>query len=646
MSNESERAPDQRGEGAPDRRPGPPADRLSRRRVLGLLGAGTVTALLAACGGTSPTATTGGAAQPTSLVGGPANAGGAQPTSAAAAPAAAASGKKGGQFHGTTNYELPPTGHFNAYVTKNIIGGANYGELHEPAMAFYSWADNRYLPVLAEKWGFEGGENFTVTLKPGLKWSDGKPLTAQDVLTTFTARRLYNLQLFKYVDRFEAKDDRTVSFHMSTPSTVVERYVLREPIRSQAIYGQFTDPAYQLYQQGKDNTSDELKKIRGDFDQYRPTEYPASGPYMLDRKSMTEASAEMVKNPNGVNADVARFDKIKLYIGETPVVTPLVLNREIDYATHGFAVATDKQLQAQGVRVLRTPAHTGPAIHINFANPKLKILGDKRVRQAFAHAVKREDNAAVSLGESAKALKYMNGLPDSITEKWLTKGDLDKLNQYPYDQNKAAQLLQAAGCKKQGAQWLDPDGRAMEYELMAPAEFADWSPSAQDWGDQMTRFGIKTTVRAVTFTQVPVERREGRFELAYDGWGTGNPHPHFSWVATLLNKVQPLANGPYTSFDLKQKTDVVGDVDFQQLITDSALGLDLEKQKVNITKAALAFNELLPTIPIWERFLNAPAPEGVRVVGWPKDGDPIYQNTAYNDGYVNILIFNGTLGPK
>ncbi len=396
MANEPERKPESREEAVLEVHLGQLTDQMSRRQVLGLLGAGAATAVLAACGGGEATTTSGGSAQPTSLVGGPANAGGAQPTSAAGGPANAGGGKKGGQFNGGMNYELPPTGHFNGYVTKNIIETAIYGELHEPALCFYTWADNKYIPVLAEKWGFEGGENFTITLKPNLKWSDGKPLTAQDVLATFTARQLYNGQMFQYVDKFEARDERTVSFHMKVPSSIVERYVLRERIRSQAIYGQFTDKAYPLYQQGKTRDDAEIKAIRGEFDQYRPTEYPASGPYMLDRRSMTEASCEMVKNPNGVNADVARLDKIKLYIGETPISTPLVLNKEMDYNTNGLAVATDRQLQAQGVRVLRTPVHGGPAIHINFANPKLKILTDKRVRQAIAHAIKREDNAAVS----------------------------------------------------------------------------------------------------------------------------------------------------------------------------------------------------------------------------------------------------------
>jgi peptide/nickel transport system substrate-binding protein len=612
---------------------------LTRRQLLQVLGLGAGAAALAACGGSGESSgggTSGGTAPTVGASGG---------TAPTAAPGGGQSAKRGGQFNGAGTYELPPSGHFNAYIPKFMFGGFWY-ELVEAPPTFYHWSDDKYVPALAEKWGLVGGDTYELTLKPNLKWSDGQPLTTKDVVATWTLNRLFNNQMWRYVDRLDVKDERTVSFHMNNPSTVVERYVLRGRVRAAATYGEWADKLAPLYAEGKANTSDEIKAIRAEFEKVRPSGVIASGPYKIDTNSITEAQLTMVRNPNGWNADVARFDKIVLYNGETPVVTPLVLSRDVDFATHGFAVATDRQMQAQGIRVVRTPIYSGPAITINYANPKMKAWTDKRVRQAVAHAIKRDDNGVVSLGQSAKAVQYMTGFSDNQVARWMNEGDVAKLNQYPYDQAKAAQLLQAAGCRK-GADgvWVDPDGRRMEYEVIVPAEFADWSPSGQDFGDQLTKFGIKVDVRALTFTQVPIERREGRFELAYDGWGAGNPHPYFAFVTTILNKVQPLAGGPYTSFDLKQRTDVVGEVDFQQLIDDAAKGLDTNAQKANIGKAALAYNELLPTIPLWERYSNAPALAGTRVTGWPPEGDPMYQNEMYNDSYVTIMVADGRLGP-
>lgn len=621
---------------------------LTRRQVLGMLGAGAAALALAACQTTPP------AVAPTTAANNPPAQTSGQPTATAATtqqqPGTNQGGtdtKKGGEFHWTANYELPPVGHFNQYIPKTI-GNFTAIDFVEAPLAFYIWKTQKYTPALAEKWEMQG-DNFTVTLRKGAKWSDDKPVTSKDVVASFIMARLYNYQLFKYVDKVEAKDELTVNFHMSKPSHVVPRYVLRTKvgngIHSAATYGEWADKAAKFYDQGKDNNSDELKQLRTDFEKVRPDNIIASGPYMIDPKSITEASLTLVKNPKSWAADKVRFDSIKLYQGETPVITPLVLSKDVDYATHGFPPATDQQFQAQGIRVLRPPSHNGPAIQINYASPKMKPLTDKRVRQALAYAVKRDDNAFVSLAKSAKAQKYMTGISDSMAEQWVNEPDLKKLNQYPYDTKKAEELMTAAGCKKGGDGWIGPDGQPMAYELIVPAEYADWSGSAQDWADQVTKFGIKITIRAITFTQVPIERREGRFELAYDSWGSGNPIPHFSFVSTVMNKVQPLALGPYTSYSLKQKTDVVGDVDFEQLITATGEGTDDKVQKDNVTKTSLAYNEVLLNIPIWEKFGNNPALEGVRVKAWPPDSDPLYENDYYNDSFVIMWIYDGTLGP-
>ena len=62
-------------------------------------------------------------------------------------------------------------------------------------------------------------------------------------------------------------------------------------------------------------------------------------------------------------------------------------------------------------------------------------------------------------------------------------------------------------------------------------------------------------------------------------------------------------------------------------------------------RLALAYNELLPQIPLWERYGNNAAPD-IRVTGWPADGDPVYTNGVYNDPFVAVLLLDGVLQPK
>jgi peptide/nickel transport system substrate-binding protein len=99
------------------------------------------------------------------------------------------------------------------------------------------------------------------------------------------------------------------------------------------------------------------------------------------------------------------------------------------------------------------------------------------------------------------------------------------------------------------------------------------------------------------------------------------------------------------SFDVTQDTQSYGQVDLEKLVIQSASGLDEEDQKATVTELATVFNELLPIIPLWERYGNNPALDGERVTGWLPEGDPIYQNSPYEDSFTVIMLMDGTLKP-
>jgi peptide/nickel transport system substrate-binding protein len=393
--------------------------------------------------------------------------------------------------------------------------------------------------------------------------------------------------------------------------------------------------------------SPEGKQLNTDFQQFRPQQVIASGPFNFDYNSITNAQLTLVKNPTGVAADKVAFDKIVLFNGETPDVTPPVLSKDIDYATHGFPPATEQAFQQAGIRIIRPPVYSGPALLMNL--DKLTEFADKRARQALAYAIDRDQNGTVSLGQSGKAVQYMAGFSDILVPNWISGDDQQKLNLYPYDQSKAAAMLQSAGWQKVGDTWQTPAGTPAEYELIFPAEFADWSASGQNLADQLTAFGIKVTPRSVTFTQEPDQVDKGDFQMAIQGWGASTqPHPHFSFVQDLFTHNIPIAanlGGKGMAFPLKQTTDALGDVDLEQLVVNAPLGLDDAAQKTSVTTAAVAFNELMPMIPLFERYGNNPALEGVRVKAWPADSDPIILNAPYGDNFTIMLLLTGQLTP-
>jgi len=89
---------------------------------------------------------------------------------------------------------------------------------------------------------------------------------------------------------------------------------------------------------------------------------------------------------------------------------------------------------------------------------------------------------------------------------------------------------------------------------------------------------------------------------------------------------------------------VQGDANLLEMVDAAGAGSDAEAQKELISQVALAYNELLPQIPLWERYGNNPVPSRF-AAGWLPDDDPVYKNSPYADSFVVIQIMNGTLGP-
>lgn len=591
---------------------------VSRRRALQLFGMGTVgAAFLAAC-----------------------------------SPSEQAQNNAGQEFHGAWPYTVPPKGHFNIVtgITDGILTGISSGpyiDLVVPPAAMYLWKEQKYEGLMAESWSLDAAKKtYTIKLKSGLKWSDGKPVTSKDVLTTWWVLRLLRNVGWNYIDKVEAPDDQTVVFTLGNASTVFERYALRQQIYSDATYGEWAKKAQDLFGSGKDLTSDEGKKLNTDFQAFRPEDVVASGPFKYDTKSITNSQLTLVKNDSGFAADKVGFSKVVLFNGETPDVTPLVLAKNVDYATHGFPPATEKEFVDKGFRILRPPTYGGAALYINL--DKLPEFQDPRARQALAYLIKRDEAGKVALGDSGKPVKYAVGFSDLLVPSWLSSSDMSKLKTYDHNAQTAESLLTAAGWKKNGNSWLKPDGKPADYELSFHAEFADYSATGQNVAQQMSAFGIKTTGRGVTHTQMPIDVQKGNFQFAIMAWGnTAHPNPHFHYTNPLFTYNYPTSanqGGRGIGFPLRQTTSA-GPIDLEEAVIAAGQGLDEAAQKASVTKVALAFNELLPVIPLFERYGNNPALEHSRVEEWPADSDPIMLNGPYADNFTVLLMLQGRLKP-
>jgi peptide/nickel transport system substrate-binding protein len=549
-------------------------------------------------------------------------------------------GQDGAVFKGAWPFTPLPQGHFNTFVTDSFALGI-YQDLLEPASAFYLWASDSWQNVMATGWEIDG-ENFLLRLRDDCTWSDGSAFGAADAVATFNILRLQNNVLFRYVDNVTAVDDHTVSFHMFNPSSVMPRYVLRTRIAAASTYGDIAGRAQALFDAGKTRDDSEWQDLIAELNAYRPEKFVTSGPFTLDMADITDTQVTLHKRADSCLSPDVKFDSIVLYNGETPTVTPLVMNREVYYATHGFPPATELAFDAMGIRILRPPIYSGPALFFNYAANDL--FTHPEFRQAIAYAVDRDQNGAIALGRSGKRQIYMAGFSDNLLPNWLTDEQLAALNHYDHNPAKADELLSGLGLSR-GAdgKWQDADGNPLSFELSFPAEFADWSGAAQNLADQLNAYGLGIELRGVQFQQHDTDVRDGNFTLAIRGWGAGNPHPSFAYDADLrtYNTGTGGTQRPGMSFPLTQTVNGQ-EVDLDALAVATASGMDVDAQKAATAELAAAYNYLLPQIPLWERYGNNPAFPGIT---WPPDDDPVYINSPYSDSFVVLMILDGRLGP-
>jgi peptide/nickel transport system substrate-binding protein len=248
-------------------------------------------------------------------------------------------------FYGAWPYSMPPKGHFNEFATDNMLNSSPYQKVMYQPLAIHETVKDNWIPILATEWKIDNDKNtVTVKLRDGVKWSDGSEFTSKDVVDTMIIDKARNLTVWSYLTKVEAIDKNTVVYTLSNPSTIALRYILSTSPKPSSLYGKFADELKALFDAGKDNKSDEVRQVMNDkVTPFRPEKPVVTGAYMIDPATITDAQLTMVKNPNAWNADKSKFDKIVIYCGETEAITPLVLQKKIDFATHAFPVATDQQ---------------------------------------------------------------------------------------------------------------------------------------------------------------------------------------------------------------------------------------------------------------------------------------------------------------
>ncbi|QUX28165.1 ABC transporter substrate-binding protein [Nocardiopsis akebiae] len=548
------------------------------------------------------------------------------------------------QFTGVFDFDLAAQTRNVAVEDGALLMNSVYADLFLPAGAFYNWETHEWDYLLLENSAWEG-DDLVVTLRPGLKWSDGTDLTAEDLHQNYAIRILEAPAWsvgFPQITELERLDDLSVRARFDNPFPGIELQVVKHRIFSKSTYGDFGERAIAMVADGVRQGDDEHTEFNAEFIEFNPEEIITSGPYTFDRAQMSDARITLVRESTGYQGEEVNFEEVVVHKGDNRQASLLIQQGEVDYSTLATSAADQQAFRGvEGFRWIEHPGYDGCGLMFNYAaKPELK---DMRVRKALKHLLDGDQIGQVARGEAYDGVRYYSGLVDLQTEQIFTPEELAEFAAYDHDPDRATELLEEAGWTKENGVWHTAEGREASYEIIGVAGWGDFELTATQVEEAWNAFGIKTTARNVPADNPWGIWAAGDFEVAVRHWG--NPEIPQYWGAFQMNfLVENARTGetPGQDFDLKVDSPSQGEVDLEALVEAAKTAQTEEEQTEALKTMAIVFNELLPRIPIWTYKYLAPALEGARVESFPED-HPAAQNQIYRDNHIILSLMQGGL---
>jgi peptide/nickel transport system substrate-binding protein len=479
----------------------PRAGRL--RRFVGFIGA--VTLVVAACGtSATPSPATAVPASPVQSAAG-------SPTPSAAATPSQATLRVGWSSEPDT---LNPLTTYSTEAVEvlqliydNLIGyGLDLKPEPQLAASFEASAD---------------GTTFTFHLRPNAAWSDGQPVTSEDVKWTYEAIKKDSLgqyaQWLTHLIGVATPDPATAVISFDKPQAF--NPALAIPILPKHIWGTMT-----------------AKEIAA-FANDKPV---GSGPFTLGGwkkgESVTlDRSATFWGTP-----PIAAKVVYVLYANED-VEAQALKNGDVDVLTEVPATIWDGLSGAENVKALSLPSWSFHHIGINVSDSKTSkgnlLLRDKTIRQALSYAVDR--NQLVQLALAGHGKMGSSIVPAGLTD-WHWEPSADQaMNANP---DKAKQLLDAAGYIDRNGDGVreSPAGKPLEFRLIAIESTSVDVRAAQLFRDAAAAVGIKldlSTLDENTLGSTVYNTTAPDWDIFVWGWDSSVPDPGYMLGVPLCSQI-------------------------------------------------------------------------------------------------------------
>jgi len=482
----------------------------------------------------------------------------------------------------------PITVDFNPFHVDTALFGT-YGPIYEPLFFYNQLSADPPTPMLGESFSYSAdGRSVTIKVKPNVKWSDGEPLTADDVVFTLG----YGPNKTEKMISATATDATTVEVKYSTPQFTNE---------SQLLGATMIVPKHVW------------SKVTSYMKETNPKPV-GSGAYVV--KTTSDASYTLTANATYRDGAPPISDVQFLGLDSNQSGQDMLTTGQIDWT--GMFVANPDTVTADGA-IATMNQQQDPTVIVTCSDASKGCKGaqtDPAVRQALNAAIDRpalaEKAWAGLVGEANPAFVL---LPRD--QQWLGDPSLAPSPQTP-DAAQAGQILEAAGYAKDGKGFYAKDGKEIDLDLFSPDGWTDYNDAAKLIAEEAGKAGIKVTARTVSEAEYWTPVTNGDFQLA------------------MYGLTQSLVADPFSNYDqyfYGKSTAKVGDAPtrgqnysrYANPVVDAAVEAagatnDPAAKKAEYAKIQAQISKDLPYIPVVlnasQAFFNTRG-----FTGWPTDDD-------------------------
>jgi peptide/nickel transport system substrate-binding protein len=465
----------------------------------------------------------------------------------------------------------------------------------------------KVIPSLAKEFNYSAdGLSITFKLRDNVKWSDGKPFSADDVVFTYNLIKDNSLgQYAQWVvdlKSAEAPDASTVVLTFEKPQAFNPGLVI--PILPKHIWSSMSAKDIESF----------------------PNDNPVgTGPFkFVEWKKGSELTIE--RNADFWGKKPAASKVIYILYGNEDVMAQALKSGDIDIITELPPTIWDGLKDSADVKAVSLPSfsfhHIGINVSDNSKSLGNSLLKDKVIRQALSYALDRNQLVQVALAGHGKPGDTI--IPIGITDWHLSILEDQALNAKP---EKAKELLDAAGYKDTNGDGVreSKDGKPLEFRLIAIETTSVDVRAAQLFRDAAEKVGIKLDLQTLdenTLGSTVYNTEAPDWDIFVWGWDSSVVDPDYMLGVPLCSQI----GGNNDTFYCNKEYD--------DLYAKQATTLDVKARKEIVDKMQKMFYEDAAYLVMWyQDKLQAYRTDTWH--GWQEiPGGLVYNITR--DNYMNI----------